>query len=631
MSVIPNLNAIQDDEVKRAFESLMAQLGVLPQLLIADGPGISEPNAHPKKLSIYVDAVDGDLKAKFGNGEVETLAPLTPWSAVTYLNVHDVHLYGAVGDGIADDRTAIQAAAAAAGPGGMVYFRPRTTYRIKSGLILAYDDQTWWMYGVTIAVDFVGAGITLGADTIQIARCKIFGGIVQTFSAAVDWTAGGIGYKLLKCNNCMLRDVSVRWLEKGIEIRSPAPPNQSETTQNWIEPSMIASCALPIWMYADDGGTINENQFRGGQISYAGTDPSAVGRYALTINHHATSFGNVNGIKFIGTYFGNSKTTNKPKAVYLDAVATMFDACHIEGFDLPTVTFAGDALVGGLPNVFWGGGANWLTPEIDLDSGVGGIAAPFIFSGYDGAGIAGGKNAGSAYVWLAKVLGAGTKIAYAVKDAADALTFTVRGDGIVTSGKNTVEGGYRLNGPAATSRAYIWQTAGVARWDARANATAEGGSDAGSDFTLNAYTDAGTLIGAAMTVTRATLAFMFGNAVRSNHATAGIGYATGAGGTVTQATDKTTGVTLDKITGLITMNAAALNADTTVSFTLTNSAIAATDTIVLQHNSAGTAGAYLLNAQPAAGSASISVRNITAGNLSEAIVLRFTVLKSVSS
>jgi hypothetical protein len=113
--------------------------------------------------------------------------------------------------------------------------------------------------------------------------------------------------------------------------------------------------------------------------------------------------------------------------------------------------------------------------------------------------------------------------------------------------------------------------------------------------------------------------------------TGGIGYATGAGGTVTQATSKSTGVTLNKITGLITMNNAALAANTTVSFTLTDSAIAATDTIILQHNSAGTVGAYMFASQPAAGSAVINVRNVTAGSLSEAIVIRFTVIKSVSA
>jgi len=109
------------------------------------------------------------------------------------------------------------------------------------------------------------------------------------------------------------------------------------------------------------------------------------------------------------------------------------------------------------------------------------------------------------------------------------------------------------------------------------------------------------------------------------------GYITGEGGTVTQATSKATAVTLNKKCGQITMNAASLAADTTVTFTLTNSTIAATDLLVLNHVSGGTAGAYLLNAQAAAGSASINVRNVTAGALAQAIVIGFAVIKAVTA
>jgi len=107
------------------------------------------------------------------------------------------------------------------------------------------------------------------------------------------------------------------------------------------------------------------------------------------------------------------------------------------------------------------------------------------------------------------------------------------------------------------------------------------------------------------------------------------GYATGSGGAVTQITSKATGVTLNKPTGQITLNNAALAADTTVSFVLTNTVIEANDILIMNHISGGTAGSYLLNAQSAAGSASINVRNITTGSLSEAIVIAFAVIKAV--
>lgn len=109
----------------------------------------------------------------------------------------------------------------------------------------------------------------------------------------------------------------------------------------------------------------------------------------------------------------------------------------------------------------------------------------------------------------------------------------------------------------------------------------------------------------------------------------GIGYSLGAGGTVTQATSKATGVALNKTCGTITLHNASLAAAAIVSFALTNTCIAAGDVLVLNHVSGGTGGAYNLNAQCGAGTATINVRNNTAGALGEAIVLCFHVMKGV--
>ena len=109
-----------------------------------------------------------------------------------------------------------------------------------------------------------------------------------------------------------------------------------------------------------------------------------------------------------------------------------------------------------------------------------------------------------------------------------------------------------------------------------------------------------------------------------------IGPTTGV--TVTQASSKATGVTLNTESGQITMNNAQLNAGVEVSFTVTNSKIAATDVVVACHGSAGTAGSYLVAANAvAAGSFAITVSNVSAGNLGEAIVINFVALKGASS
>lgn len=143
----------------------------------------------------------------------------------------------------------------------------------------------------------------------------------------------------------------------------------------------------------------------------------------------------------------------------------------------------------------------------------------------------------------------------------------------------------------------------------------------------------GTLSANTLSLTNGLLATSgtFSTSVSSSSPTAGIGYATGAGGAQTQATSKATTVVSNTVTTAVTMHAAQLDAATTVAFTFTNSAIAATDTVICTHQSAGTSAAYVCNAFPGAGSAVVSVRNVTAGNLSEAIVLRITVIKSVSN
>ena len=107
-----------------------------------------------------------------------------------------------------------------------------------------------------------------------------------------------------------------------------------------------------------------------------------------------------------------------------------------------------------------------------------------------------------------------------------------------------------------------------------------------------------------------------------------LGYSAAAQGTVTQATDKSTGVTLNKSAGRITMNNAALAGATAVSFTLTNSLISANDTIIVNISGGGTAAAYTTYiSSMTAGSAVVTLRNLTAStSLSEAVVLNFAII-----
>lgn len=112
------------------------------------------------------------------------------------------------------------------------------------------------------------------------------------------------------------------------------------------------------------------------------------------------------------------------------------------------------------------------------------------------------------------------------------------------------------------------------------------------------------------------------------YATEELGYTAAAQGTVTQLTSKSTGVTLNKSAGQITMNNAALGATTNVAFTLTNSTISAKDVIVV-NVAGGVASNETYNcwvSGHSAGSCTFVLRNISGGSLSEAVVLNFAVI-----
>lgn len=106
-----------------------------------------------------------------------------------------------------------------------------------------------------------------------------------------------------------------------------------------------------------------------------------------------------------------------------------------------------------------------------------------------------------------------------------------------------------------------------------------------------------------------------------------LGYTVAAQGTVTQATDKSTAVTLNKSAGRITMNAASLAATTNVSFTLNNSLISSNDVLILTISGGATVAAYNIWVNSmGTGTASITLRNTTAGALAEAVIVNFALI-----
>ena len=127
-------------------------------------------------------------------------------------------------------------------------------------------------------------------------------------------------------------------------------------------------------------------------------------------------------------------------------------------------------------------------------------------------------------------------------------------------------------------------------------------------------------------------AIFAGEKIISIGPTFGVGYGTGAGGAVTQATNRNTGVTINKVCGEIVLFSqinAAVSAATATEFTVTNSAVAATDTILACQKS-GTDRYLIFVTAVAAGSFRLTYWT-TGGVTNEAPVFSFSVIKAVTA
>lgn len=139
---------------------------------------------------------------------------------------------------------------------------------------------------------------------------------------------------------------------------------------------------------------------------------------------------------------------------------------------------------------------------------------------------------------------------------------------------------------------------------------------AGYDF----YVNSGAAESKCFTITSGQAVLVVGSA--------GLGYGAGSGGAVTQDTSRTNGVTLNKTNGAITLVSAAGTA-TWQTFTVTNSTVAATDTVIVNQKS-GTDLYQIFVTNVAAGSFKITFAT-TGGTTTEQPVFNFAVIKAVTS
>jgi len=156
------------------------------------------------------------------------------------------------------------------------------------------------------------------------------------------------------------------------------------------------------------------------------------------------------------------------------------------------------------------------------------------------------------------------------------------------------------------------------------------------DFDANdmVITPATTVTGAltASSTLAVTGAITASAGLTSTSATAPIGYATGAGGAVTQITTASTGVTLSKPTGQITTVALTTAAAAEEAFEVTNTLVDANDVIVVNTTYAGGGKPIVFVTNVGAGVFTINISNVHASAaLDAALVVNFAVIKGVAA
>jgi hypothetical protein len=248
-----------------------------------------------------------------------------------------------------------------------------------------------------------------------------------------------------------------------------------------------------------------------------------------------------------------------------------------------------------------------------------------------------GNNTGSAAAPIALT-------ASQVKSLLAIANTDVSGLGTASTANTGTSGGTvpLLNGANTWSAGQAYQSSilntgsNMLRVEATGGAAPAGASGAGLEFTssgLTAYnrtTDAY----AALSIQASSIALRISGSTVGNVTSSGLlmisplGYGTGAGSTITQTTNRTTGVTINALCGKITLVSAA-GSSTWNSFTVTNSQVAATDTVIVNQSS----GANLYNAivtNVGSGSFKVSISAVS-GTATEAPAFNFAVIKAVTA
>jgi len=576
----------------------------------------------------------------------------------TPLVVFTPQLFGALADGSNNDAAAINSAIAAviSAGGGEVFF-PAGTYKTDGTQLLIDLSALTTRFQGRIRLRGEGAASVISNATSAVAALKFLGRAsnpegylsIQGLRFKGNNVSSSKGIEVSICAFGSFRDVIAESFDYGVdatdmeqvgfydcEFRFNSHALRLNAAVSVTDPNSITFVNTAITNNTVYGALIthaNAVDFFGGSIQYNGTIGGGTGQYGITLSEAGSGYGTVN---FVGVVFegnGGAGDLISDQTTYPCVVNCI--GCSFLRVDLTTVGYGTNNInaKGSNANAYYNLMGN-----------------TFLYAGTYV------QSAGRPTIALtntsAKIRDDGTNY---FKSATEKLTYPVAQIALPVFGNIAITGKLGIGGTVGNSMAYIAVpnnagTSNAIRFiddGAASSSTSNNSYGIGVNPSTGAFVLTAGSAGSFQMYTANTQRFSLDNSgnvtftnatvacdgyIKSSSASGGVGYATGAGDSQVQATSKSTTVVSNKPTGKITMNAATLNAGTIVSFTLTNSAIAATDLIMVTHESAGTTGAYTVNGRATgAGTAAIDVRNNTGGNLGEAIVLRFAVIKSINA
>lgn len=219
--------------------------------------------------------------------------------------------YGAVGDGVADDTTAIHAARTAAGTGGTVFF-PAGIYKVN-GLAANLAGQTWVLAaGATIRAVTTQTAITISAANISLkglAETSIIdgnsvgstaGSTLYVTSAGTDVTVSSLGF--INCAgigiNCQGDRVTIDDNQvtnsgnAGIFLSNVAGSNLVAPTVSRNRISVASGLAYGIQSHVNPTGVIYRPRFLGNDVSLPATATSGIGIELYGGNSYGAVVGN---------------------------------------------------------------------------------------------------------------------------------------------------------------------------------------------------------------------------------------------------------------------------------------------------------------------------------------------------